>query len=136
PADATRIAERVKSEYPLAQLYVRAFDREHAVELVHLGVDYQIREMLESAFVFGYETLVGLGVDEEEAADILQQVRERDKARFELDIAGGLSEGATLMFGNVTGPRPTPSFKPRQKSTALNPEAAEILQKAQPVEDA
>ena len=43
-------------------------------------MDYQIREMLESAFVFGYETLVGLGVDEEEAADILQQVRERDKA--------------------------------------------------------
>ena len=135
PADATLIAEHVKSHYPLAQLFVRAFDREHAVELVHLGVDYQIREMLESAFVFGYETLVALGVDEDEASDILDEVRERDKARFELDIAGGLREGAALMLGNAGGPRPTPSFTPRQKSTALNPEAAEILQKAEPAEN-
>ncbi|AEQ50341.1 monovalent cation:proton antiporter-2 (CPA2) family protein [Pelagibacterium halotolerans] len=134
PADATLIAAHVKSEYPLAQLYVRAFDREHAVDLVHLGVDYQIREVLESAFVFGYETLVALGVDEQEAADILEEVRERDKARFELDIAGGLSEGAALMLGNAEGPRPTPSFTPRRKGSAINPEAAEILQNAEVAE--
>ncbi|SDG85978.1 monovalent cation:proton antiporter-2 (CPA2) family protein [Pelagibacterium luteolum] len=134
PADATLIVEHVKSEYPLAKLYVRAYDREHAVELVRRNVDYHIRETLESAFTFGYETLLALGVDEAEAAEILFEVRERDTARFELDIAGGLSEGAALLLGNIDRPRPTPSFTPRKRATALNPEAADILAEAQPAE--
>lgn len=127
PTDATSIVEHVKAEYPLAKLYVRAFDREHAVDLVHHNVDYQIRETLESALTFGYEALLALGVDEIEAADILEEVRERDTARFELDIAGGLSEGAAMLLGNTEGPRPTPSFTPRKRATALNSEAADII---------
>ena len=44
---ATRIVE-LPSEFPLAKVMVRAFDRVHAMELVRMGVDYQLRELFES----------------------------------------------------------------------------------------
>src|SRR5690606_37754048 len=43
PAVADRIVELCKAEFPLAKLYVRAFDRGHVLRLVKAGVDYQIR---------------------------------------------------------------------------------------------
>ena len=50
---ADKIVELVKSEFPHAKLFVRAFDRGHALRLINAGVDYQLRETLESALVFG-----------------------------------------------------------------------------------
>ena len=44
---ATRIARLVKAEFPLTKLLVRSFDREHALALVELGVDVQVRETFE-----------------------------------------------------------------------------------------
>ncbi|WP_404406470.1 monovalent cation:proton antiporter-2 (CPA2) family protein [Pelagibacterium halotolerans] len=127
PEDATRIAEHVKSEYPLAKLYVRAFDRQHALELVRIGVDYQIRETLESALVFGSEALVALGVDADEAREIIEDVRLRDADRFEMQIAGGMMAGADMLQGNTGIPKPSPLTKPRRQGTAINPEAEEIV---------
>jgi glutathione-regulated potassium-efflux system protein KefB len=54
---ANRIVELVKSEFPLSKVHARAFDRGHAIELVKLGADYQIREVFESALAFGATTL-------------------------------------------------------------------------------
>ncbi len=51
--DVLRIVELIKSEFPLAKLFVRAFDRGHALQLVGLGVDYQVRELFESALQLG-----------------------------------------------------------------------------------
>ena len=53
PEVADRIVELVKPEFPHAKLFVRAFDRGHALRLIKAGVDYQIRETFESALVFG-----------------------------------------------------------------------------------
>ena len=53
---ATRIAELLRDEFPLVKVMARAFDRGHAIELVKAGVEYQIREMFESAL-----TLSGRG---------------------------------------------------------------------------
>jgi glutathione-regulated potassium-efflux system protein KefB len=87
--EATRIAELLKSEFPLTKVLSRAFDRVHAMELVKLGVDFQIRELFESALVFGKETLVQLGASEEEAAELIEAARERDRMRFEAQVLGG-----------------------------------------------
>jgi len=123
-ADANRIVELVKAEFPLAQILVRSFDREHALELIHAGVDYQIREMFESAMTFGEEALRRLDVPGEELAEIAQTLRQRDAERVSLEIAGGLMAGRALIQGNV--PKPTPFTQPRRAARPLSEETATI----------
>ena len=79
---ADRIVALVKSEFPLTKLFVRAYDRGHTIDLIHAGVDYQIRETFESAMLMGEAALVGLGVPEDEAAEITADVRRRDDGAF------------------------------------------------------
>ena len=98
---ANRIVELLKSEFPLSKVHARAFDRGHAIELVKLGADYQIREVFESALVFGAATLRELGSTEDEIADIIDGVRERDRQRFAAQIAGGIAAGRDLLLSNA-----------------------------------
>jgi glutathione-regulated potassium-efflux system protein KefB len=120
---ADRIVELVKSEFPLAKLFVRAFDRGHAMRLIKAGVDYQLRETFESALAFGEKALISLGVDADEAAEAILDVRARDEERLELQLTGGLTAGNYLMRNNVVTPRPDPFTRPRRKGQMLNPEA-------------
>lgn len=129
-----QIAERLKEEFPLVQVLARAYDRGVALKLVEVGVEYQIRETLESALEFGQETLEILGVEPEEAADIIADVRKRDVARFEAQMTGGLQAGRGFMKGNLPQPTPTPLAEPRRPGEARNPEAAAALAANRPVE--
>jgi len=114
---ATRIAEIVMDEFPQAKLMVRSFDREHALELVHKGVETQVRETFESAMKFGELALRELGVPDAQAAEIGEELRRRDAERFALEVAGGIGAGRDLMHGNV--PRPTPFTKPKRAGQVL-----------------
>ncbi|MEG2046263.1 MAG: monovalent cation:proton antiporter-2 (CPA2) family protein [Comamonas sp.] len=98
---ATRIVENVRRECPHVQLVVRAFDREHALELVHHDADHVVRETFESAMVMGRQTLKVLGVDDDEADALMEQVRSRDAERFALETAGGMFAGRALVLGNI-----------------------------------
>jgi len=119
------IANLVKSEFPMVQIYARSYDRGNTIELIKMGVDYEIRETFESALVFGENTLVGLGVDRQEATDIIADVRRRDAERLDLQLAGGIRAGRDLMKGNA--PVPGPLIKPRQTGRAINEETASVL---------
>ncbi len=130
PEVADKIVELVKSEFPLAKLFVRAFDRGHSLRLIKAGVDYQIRETFESALVFGKNVLISLGVDEVEAAEITRDVRRRDTERLELQVAGGIAEGRWLMRGNMQTPTPEPFSVPRKEGEAGNKEAADAMKKS------
>ena len=125
---ADKIVELVKSEFPHAKLFVRAFDRGHALRLINAGVEYQLRETLESALVFGRQVLVNLGVDELKADELVLDVRRRDEQRLEMQIAGGLRAGLSLMRGNIATTPPAPLVVPRKKAQALNEEAAETIE--------
>jgi glutathione-regulated potassium-efflux system protein KefB len=127
PEVADRIVELAKAEFPHAKLFVRAYDRGHALRLINAGVDYQLRETLESALVFGRRVLVDLGVDEAEADEIVLDVRRRDEQRLEMQIAGGLRAGLSLMRGNIATTQPAPLVVPRTEGRALNEEAAEAI---------
>lgn len=83
-----RIAELVRDEFPLTRVMARAFDRAHAIELVRAGVEYQLREMFESALTFGGEAIQMLGASDEEAAEVVENVRDRDRQRFEMQLSG------------------------------------------------
>ena len=127
PEAADRIVTLCKAEFPHAKLFVRAFDRGHSLRLIQAGVDYQIREVFESALTFSGAVMRELGFDDFEVAETIEEVRERDAARLELEIAGGLEAGRVLIRGNVQTPTPTPFTKPRREGRALNPEAAEAI---------
>ncbi|MGE3866429.1 MAG: monovalent cation:proton antiporter-2 (CPA2) family protein, partial [Hyphomonadaceae bacterium] len=120
---ADRIVELVKTEFPHAKLFVRAFDRGHALRLIKAGVDFQIRETFESAMTFARQALIELGVEEAEADEIMADVRRRDEERLELQLAGGLEAGLSLMRGNIATTQPAPLVVPRKGGRALNPEA-------------
>ncbi len=98
---ANKIVELVKHEFPLVKVLVRAFDREHAIELVRAGVDYQVREVLHSAVAFGRDALKQLGVPDEEAEEVMQEVIRDDRERFEMQIVGGIYAGRQLIRGNL-----------------------------------
>ena len=59
---ANAIAELARHEFPLVPVLARSFDREHAIELINAGVDYQVRETFESALKFGQAVLEELGL--------------------------------------------------------------------------
>lgn len=99
-AAAVRIAELIKSEFPLVKVFARAFDRMHAIELVKLGVDYHIRELLESALSFGREAVIQLGSTPERADELIAGVRERDQQRFEAQVLGGAQAARELLLKN------------------------------------
>jgi glutathione-regulated potassium-efflux system protein KefB len=125
---ADRIVELVKAEFPLTKLFVRAYDRGHAIRLVQAGVEYQVRETFESALVFGEQVLIDLGFSGEQARETIADVRRRDDERFSLQMVEGIQAGRSLMRGNIATTRPEPYVKPRREGTALNPEAAEALE--------
>jgi glutathione-regulated potassium-efflux system protein KefB len=112
PEAADRIVDLCRSEFPLAKLYVRAYDRGHARRLILAGVEFQVRETFESALVFSEEVLRGLGFDQEQARESIAEVRERDAQRVQVELVGGLEAGRRMIRGNVVTPEPEPFFPP------------------------
>lgn len=125
---ANRIVGLAKQEFPQARLYVRAFDRGHALRLIQAGVDYQVRETFESALVFGDNVLRGLGYDADERAATLADVRQRDEDRLGLQLIGGITAGRSLMRNNQATPEPAPLTRPKHEPRGLNPEAAQAIE--------
>ena len=128
PELANRIVGLAKQEFPQARLYVRAFDRGHALRLIQTGVDYQVRETFESALVFGDNVLRGLGYDADERAATLADVRQRDEDRLGLQLIGGITAGRSLMRNNQATPEPAPLTRPKHEPRGLNPEAAQAIE--------
>jgi glutathione-regulated potassium-efflux system protein KefB len=101
PAATKKIAELVKSEFPLVPILTRAFDRTVAIELIHAGVDYQIRETFESALLMAEQALLKLGDEPDMAQEVIAEVRRRDAERLDLELCGGIYAGRSLIHGNV-----------------------------------
>ncbi|WP_448144987.1 monovalent cation:proton antiporter-2 (CPA2) family protein [Pseudomonas silesiensis] len=98
---ATRIVESTRHYCPQVKVVVRAFDREHALELVKHDADYIVRETFEAALLLGRQAVVTLGASEHEADAVIDEVRKRDAERFALETAGGLFAGRALVLGNI-----------------------------------
>ena len=100
-AAATHIAEIARDACPQARVLVRAFDREHAIELSRAGADFFVRETFESAMLLGREAVIATGASAEEADEVMAEVRRRDAGRFDLELAGGLFAGRALVLRNM-----------------------------------
>jgi len=121
---ADRIVELARRHFPQAKVLVRAADRQHALELIKAGVDFQIRETFESAVRFGEASLRAIGVDPADAATVADQVRRLDAERFELETASDDTRaGNALLFTNTAAGnklRPTPFTPPRREGRRLD----------------
>ncbi|WP_375452721.1 monovalent cation:proton antiporter-2 (CPA2) family protein [uncultured Devosia sp.] len=103
-AAAVRIAGLFRDEFPLTKVMARAYDRVHAIELARAGVEYQLREMFESAMVFGAQAIRELGGTEDEIERVMEGVRQRDKLRFDsqlLDNGDPLTLARQLLLSNA-----------------------------------
>jgi monovalent cation:proton antiporter-2 (CPA2) family protein len=121
---ALRIVEMARAEFPNARLHARAYDRIHAIELMKADVDFQMRETFESALGFGRVTLEGLGLTYDESSLIIDNVRDRDAQRMEIQF----TEGIAAALDKVPRVSPEPLVKPKGKSKALTPETQEAIE--------
>jgi glutathione-regulated potassium-efflux system protein KefB len=102
---AMQIVELAQHEFPQAQLLVRSRDRGHAVELIRAGVDYQIRETVESAYLMGAEGLRILGFAEGDVEEVAEGIRRRDTERLSEQVQGDdMSGGDHLLLQPVPEP--------------------------------
>jgi len=103
-AAASQIATLFRDEFPLVKVMARAYDRVHAIELIKLGVDFQLRELFESAVIFGAQAIRALGASEADIDAVVQGVRERDERRFSmqlLDDVSALDAAKALLWQNA-----------------------------------
>jgi voltage-gated potassium channel Kch len=99
-ADARYAAvAQIREEFPQAALFARSYDRVDSLKLMETDVTYHLRETLESAIRFTDEALATLGLDEESRQRALDDFRERDLERLNVQhIRQDVMAGADL-FG-------------------------------------
>ena len=122
---ASTIVEMAVRAFPQAKLYVRAYDRVHALDLMERGVRAPFRETFDSALSFGREALIGLGVPEDEAEDVRLDVKKRDIQRLMRQRDEGILGGSDLLHGVTVTPEPLvePKRKGRDISAPPRPDS-------------
>ncbi|MEM9676551.1 MAG: monovalent cation:proton antiporter-2 (CPA2) family protein [Pseudomonadota bacterium] len=128
PQTTDKVVELISSEYPHLHLYVRAYDRSHALELLKLPKVWQIRETFESALVMGEALLLGLGQDAKDAKLIVEDVRNRDQERLNLQRREGLMAGRETLH---TKPVPEPLLNPRREGQALDEKTRSVIEEGE-----
>jgi len=129
---AIRIAELLRDEFPLVKVMARAFDRGHAIKLINSGAEYQVREVFESSLALGKAAIRVLGATDEEAAEVMEGVRQRDRQRFDLQLAGGPAmAGRHLLLSNAED-------QARESGVAIDADAVEetVSKTTKPVQPA
>jgi glutathione-regulated potassium-efflux system protein KefB len=82
------------------------------VELIRAGVDYQIRETVESAYLMGAEGLRALGYAELDIEETAEDVRQRDEGRLSEQVQGDEMSGRDRL---LLQPVPEPLSKAASK---------------------
>lgn len=127
-----RIVALIQREYPDVRLFVRTYDRAHTLEMRAQNVDYELRETFESGLVFGARTLQGLGVSEDIAISIRDDVRKRDEERLRIQAVDGIYAGGHMLHTRPVTPEPL--TKPTREATIINTERADEASEKEGVE--
>ncbi len=110
---ALRIVELAQHAFPQAKLLVRSYDRRHSVELMRAGVDYQIRETVESAYLMGAEGLRALGVAQVDIEAAAEDIRQRDAERLSEQVQGDEMSGRDRLYTHII---PEPLIAPKREA--------------------
>ena len=129
PDVTNRIVDLIKREWPDKRLYVRTYDRTHALEMMDKDVDYQLRETVESALIFGGKMLEGLGLSVDAANDIVEDIRYLDYERLLVQRSEGMQAGRHMLHTQPV--KPEPLIEPKTESEGLDEVSREIVENAQ-----
>ncbi|MGR6431887.1 monovalent cation:proton antiporter-2 (CPA2) family protein [Rhizobium sp. PAMB 3174] len=108
-----QVIDLIQSEFPDVRIFARSYDRVHSLSLKARGVEYELRETLESGLKFGRKTLEGLGLGQEQAMAIGDDIRRRDAERLAIQAAEGISAGMHMLHSQPV--RPEPLTKPKRQ---------------------
>lgn len=89
PAFGKAQLEPIMAAFPKAAILVRAFDRQHVIRLHDVPVAGVVREVYESAVTMGTLALRTLGVGEDEIREVVEQYRDNDRQRLDLQLERG-----------------------------------------------
>lgn len=117
------IVALVKKYYPEMKLYVRAYDRAHTLELHDMEVDFEIREMFESALSMGHALLDGMDTSAEQASMVIDDVRKRDQTRLQIQKDQGMFAPDPDLYTVVT---PEPLSAPQKPAKTLSAKTEQI----------
>ncbi len=75
---ANELVKIVQDNFPQLEIFVRAFDRAHAQELIRRGVTHVYRELFGSSLDMGHDLLVSLGRSKQDAGRLVKLFRQLD----------------------------------------------------------
>ena len=120
----SEIIDLIRNHYPDIKIYVRSYDRIHALELTTKEIDFQVREIFESALLMGRALLDGMGVPPERVDYVMEDVRKRDLGRLQLQQVKGVFAGKDKLYGNTVEPEPL--NEPTTQAKMLSKETEKI----------
>ena len=120
----SEIIDLIRNHYPDIKIYVRAYDRIHALELTSKEIDFQVREIFESALLMGRALLDGMDVPPERVDYVIEDVRKRDLGRLQLQQVKGVFAGKDKLYGNKVEPEPL--NEPTTQAKMLSEETEKI----------
>ncbi|MEM9105122.1 MAG: monovalent cation:proton antiporter-2 (CPA2) family protein [Pseudomonadota bacterium] len=118
-----KIVDLVQSEFPETRIFARAYDRAHTLSLRERQVEYELRETVESAFIFSQKTLEALGLGEERVSAIIEETRRRDEERLHIQSIEGMQSGGHMLHTKPVTPEPL--IKPKRDAERLDLEQTE-----------
>jgi monovalent cation:proton antiporter-2 (CPA2) family protein len=74
----TELVRVAQQHFPNLQLFVRAYDRTHVIELMKMGVEHFYRELFGSSMNLARDALVAMGRKPQDATKIVEQFRDHD----------------------------------------------------------
>lgn len=107
-----KVIDLIQSEFPSIRIFTRSYDRIHSLSLREKGIEYELRETLESGLLFGRKTLEGLDVDAEQARRISDDIRVRDEERLKIQAVEGITAGRQMLHNKPV--KPEPLMKPKK----------------------
>lgn len=105
-ATNSKIIDLVQQMNPNAKIYARSYDRLHSIELSKKDIEYSIRETFESALLLSQKTLQGLGVNQEKAHSVVDDIRKRDRNRLQEQVSGDRFSGQQHILNKPIKPEP------------------------------
>ena len=129
-AQVDHVLAQIRVLVPQVPVVVRAWDRGHACRLVAAGVELPVRETFESALRMGAQALQALGDDAEQAAQVIERVRELDAQRLALEVAlADPLAGNELLYGNAGQPQPVPFTRPQRDARRLDQPPGQVQER-------
>ncbi len=92
----------VRETFPKTKIFVRAYDRRQALELMPDTGLHITREVFESSVTMAEQALLALGVEKAEAGEAVEEFRRRDRTRLKAQFqSGDMHAGAQHSFGGA-----------------------------------